>query len=692
MMFRDTIRTFRKELAKLISPEAVIAHVGGVGSGRIGRQGLTDAQGDAREMMKAFRSLVFACIHVRAKEVSKAAETGVFRVKIRRSYDVIDEAPMDHPLVQLLENPNPYMSRIELWYLTQAFKDLTGNAYWWIARDRLNIPRQLWPLPSERIRIVPGSLKAGEGLIKSYIIDWGMGNRQEIPENDIVQLKHPNPNDIYFYGGSLLMKAAVEVDIAEFIAQHQRDFFKNDAAPAGIVTFPDELSPEVRKEFEQRWLEKFQRKPGKTGYLEGGAKYENIVNQKELDYLESAGINYKKIQSVFGVPDSKLMLEENIQARATLETLDYNFMKETIEPELTIIDAQLTLDLAKTEFDERMFIQHVSVIPKDIRLQSEMDESDLRMGTTSINEIRRRDGKDEWVGGDEPLMTFGLVPLSQVGVDDSVDVTPADEPKVMPFGRTKVMSETEKKDFWKAHERVRLKWERRMSVKLKAYFRRIQKEVVEKVNSKKSLQKDLDSNDFLFNVDDWLRKLDPMIKAEVMAMVKESFERFKRQYSIDGIVFTPNSTEVVEAIGKLTSKTKTIPQTLHDELKAVVDKAIREQLTIDGIAGRVSEFFNNTTDFRAVRIARTNSNYSLNTGNTIAAVQSGQFDGKTWLSQRDSVVRDTHASVDGQQVDLKAKFKLIDGDMLDIPGDPQGKPGNTINCRCTVVYQPKSTE
>jgi HK97 family phage portal protein len=276
------------------------------------------------------------------------------------------------------------------------------------------VPRALWPLPSQRVKIIPGNPKAGEPLIKAYEVDWGLGDAQVIPEADIVQLKHPNPQDPYFYGSSLVMWAAAEIDLDWFITNHQREFFKNDATPAGIVTFPQVLNPDVRKAFEENWLQKFRRKPGETGYLEGGATYTSIMNQKELDYIQSAGVNIKKVQSVTGVPDSKLMLEENIQARATLETLDYNFQKETIEPLLTLIDEQLTMDLAKSEFDERLTVRHESVIPKDIRLQAEMDEAELRMGKASINEVRERSGYEPIPGGEEPLVSVGLIPLSRV--------------------------------------------------------------------------------------------------------------------------------------------------------------------------------------------------------------------------------------------------------------------------------------
>jgi hypothetical protein len=103
-----------------------------------------------------------------------------------------------------------------------------------------------------------------------------------------------------------------------------------------------------------------------------------------------------------------------VLARATAETLDYNFHKETIDPLLTMIDEQLTNDLAHEKFDPSLVIKHDSTVPRDLRLQAELDEKELAMGKVSINEVRERDGYKPLKGGEEPLVQSGLKPLSQV--------------------------------------------------------------------------------------------------------------------------------------------------------------------------------------------------------------------------------------------------------------------------------------
>ena len=57
---------------------------------------------------------------------------------------------------------------------------------------------------------------------------------------------------------------------------------------------------------------------------------------------------------------------------------------------------------------------------------------------------------------------------------------------------------------------------------------------------------------------------------------------------------------------------------------------------------------------------------------------------KRWVTVGDSRVRAAHAAADGQEVPLGSPF-VVDGEMLEYPGDPHGSAGNVINCRCVMV-------
>ena len=61
---------------------------------------------------------------------------------------------------------------------------------------------------------------------------------------------------------------------------------------------------------------------------------------------------------------------------------------------------------------------------------------------------------------------------------------------------------------------------------------------------------------------------------------------------------------------------------------------------------------------------------------------------KIWLSANDDATRDSHRDAGIYYADnpvaLNEPFE-IDGENLMYPGDPNGSPGNVINCRCSKV-------
>lgn len=56
-----------------------------------------------------------------------------------------------------------------------------------------------------------------------------------------------------------------------------------------------------------------------------------------------------------------------------------------------------------------------------------------------------------------------------------------------------------------------------------------------------------------------------------------------------------------------------------------------------------------------------------------------------WQTRMDDRVRAWHAEAQDQEVPLGATF-LVGGEHLRYPGDPNGSPGNVINCRCEALY------
>jgi len=365
--------------------------------------GLQDKKGNKKALMSEFRSWVFACIDARAKEVQGA----VFDVFVKQASLKLKPVQETHPLVKLLSKPNPFMTRSELFYISTAHMDLTGDAFWYTPRNGLGIPAEIWPLIPYRVKIVPSK----ENFISHYAVSVGHGETIPIYPEEMVHLRYPNPNDPY-YGASPLMAAAHAADINIFQHEFQRQFYKNYAVPDFAFVTEERLDDvtwnRMKKEIKAKYGSAENRMIPML--LEGGADFKRIgVSPKELNWLSENKATMQSIAGIFKVPPHKLGMED-VPNRATAEAADYSFSKGVIEPILGMIDERLTQDLA-ADFDERLVVKHQSTVKDDEERHARVRQIRVTSGYT-INELRTQDGQEEIEGGDVILVPSSSKPLN----------------------------------------------------------------------------------------------------------------------------------------------------------------------------------------------------------------------------------------------------------------------------------------
>jgi uncharacterized protein with gpF-like domain len=100
---------------------------------------------------------------------------------------------------------------------------------------------------------------------------------------------------------------------------------------------------------------------------------------------------------------------------------------------------------------------------------------------------------------------------------------------------------------------------------------------------------------------------------------------------------------------------------------------------------------------RANVIARTEIVRAANVGHSVAAKSFPYEVNKKWSAAKDHRVRHSHVFINGHMVDENDYFevpvykgdKKIGTEPMLYPGDANASAGNTINCRCRVLYEAK---
>lgn len=79
---------------------------------------------DSVEQLRNYQSWVYAAVNAIAQEVAR--QRPFLFINTGQADHEQTPLPHSHPLVRLLDHPNPWMTPWELWYLTILYLELTG--------------------------------------------------------------------------------------------------------------------------------------------------------------------------------------------------------------------------------------------------------------------------------------------------------------------------------------------------------------------------------------------------------------------------------------------------------------------------------------------------------------------------------------------------------------------------------------
>jgi len=309
----------------------------------------------------------------------------------------------DHPLVRILNNPNPFVSRGQLWSTITMDHRLAGNAYLLKARYQggplEGAVGELWRLRPDRVRIIPDRQK----VIAGYEYGFG-GDKVILPPEDVIHFKTRNPFDDY-YGMPPLLPIMGRLDIDAYMQGFLKTFFEHgQTGPGSILTVKTKLGDDAKTEIRERmqrqfgpgnWLGTMIIDNNETTYQQMGLNRGlRDALPKEIDAQTEA-----RIAMVFGIPGSILGLligyESSSYAnkRADREV----FWKITMAPLLSDLDDALNLSLVR-EFggiDEVMFdLSDIEALQEEVDKRVGRWLKVLGGGGCSLEEFRDAVGLD----------------------------------------------------------------------------------------------------------------------------------------------------------------------------------------------------------------------------------------------------------------------------------------------------------
>jgi HK97 family phage portal protein len=315
------------------------------------------------------------------------------------------EEVLEHPFYEVMKNVNSVTNRFDLWESTEQFLELTGNAFWFVPKNALGVPAEIWNIPPQYMTIAVDRAR----FILGYVFKRGT---YQIPfeYDEIIHFKFSSPSN-QLWGTGPLAAVYETYSYDQSIRDFEHTLMNNMGRPEAVIETQQIVGPDVFSRFKEEWTQNYSGKNrvGKTIILEQGLTYKPItLSPKEMNYVIGRKMNREEIAAIFGVPMSKLTTESVNLANAEIGETQYT--RDTIEPRLRRIEEKLNERLMPM-YANNLFVAYDSTVPDDNKFIQSERESRLRTYMTSINEEREADGREPVDWGNVPLVSAGIGPL-----------------------------------------------------------------------------------------------------------------------------------------------------------------------------------------------------------------------------------------------------------------------------------------
>ena len=340
---------------------------------------------------------------------------------------------VDHRVLDLLCNVNPIMNAFDICEFTNLHLQLTGNSFWYIIKDQLGLPLEIWPLFPQFMRVIPDP----KGGVSGYSYKHGIEEiRYDVDE--IIHFKITSPLSL-FYGIGELMGALEAFLLWEQMIEYEIALFRNMGRPDMVVFLSQAPNKDQRDRLLGEWnnVHKGASKQGKTIFF-GSDQVDKIESfggsPREMSYRDGKKYVREEICAAFRVPVT--FLELSSANRASAASADFQFAKHSVEPHVKRYVQKLTEQLLPMYPDgDQMFFSFDEFVPEDREQTREDHKVYVGAGIETPDEARADLELDPHGGNADMLWMPGTMrPINNDDLDDD------DAEAVRVLARAEVMA------------------------------------------------------------------------------------------------------------------------------------------------------------------------------------------------------------------------------------------------------------
>lgn len=543
---------------------------------------------------------------------------------------------IDHDIIDLLQNPNPWMDWNDLVECISYYLDATGEAFVQIVLNQLGGVQELWILPSQYVHVTISA----DGLTPQKI-EWigGAGRQRPIDINNIVHFTLKNLFWPYARGWSPIRSVYQKLLLAESQVSYQRIMLDNQAVPSFFMAPKEPLGQAEANRLAKSFQQSF-KQSGAGGVCV--LTEEMAITPAGYAPKDTLDINYlrfvrNEIATGLGVPLA-LVDSESAGGDAVILAAHRQFIQRTIKPRLRMIEEKLNKELVSRFGDDSLFLSFDDPATKD-------DQLDIAKQQTGVSQVQaqiitpneyRRDYLDlppvAW--GDKPFAPdVGTASVATHQLSLKKSISPKDLPRHDPKELEEVLSE-----FFKelAEDVVPVS----KSLDLGAY--KGTRFLEDEDHSKERWQWKTKTKTMpapTFDLREWSEVLWGRIKPVVQLWGEKSSEAMLSHVGVTGSIFpvvNEKVQDVVEDLGiqlcqETLATTALQVEDAIERLKGEIMSGVFQGDTSRELTKRVQEVFDQASTERAWRIATTEESRIRHTAEIESAKASGVDLGKKFL-------------------------------------------------------------
>lgn len=310
-----------------------------------------------------------------------------------------------HPIIDLIENPNPFMVEWALKYCTAFSLEATGKAYWWIVRDEAAPTKySLYYVPTTWVKPVIGKASKVQ-------IGWNIGPPEDIegtdvPMDSVIPFRYPDASDPRL-AFSPLQSQAPAVNTDDEIQTAQYRAMKNGIFPgmvirAGKLRGPNQEGylPELSSEQRRQLISSIQGAMQGVMHFNDPIILDNMMEDvypytrapAEMAFMEGSKLTKERI--MMGIGTNPIVAGQIEDAnRASSFVAHEGFYRLKVNPLLTLIAETSTKYLARLfNAGQRIYMWFEEAQARDEDLHLRQLQAAATFGVIEGNEFREAIG------------------------------------------------------------------------------------------------------------------------------------------------------------------------------------------------------------------------------------------------------------------------------------------------------------